>query len=102
MSKFGHFVFFTLRDNSDQAQQQLIDACHQHLSGHPGTVHFSVGRLADKQRDVNDRNFHVSLHLVFETEADHDAYQVADRHDTFIAENKDNWTKVRVFDSYIE
>jgi hypothetical protein len=48
---------------------------------------------------VNDRDFDVALFIVFESHAAHDAYQVADRHETFIAENAPNWAKVRVFDA---
>lgn len=98
---FAHMVYFTLKDASDAAQQRLLDACHQYLTGHPGTVYFSAGILADANRPVNDREFHVALNLVFESRAAHDAYQDAERHHQFIAENKDNWAKVRVFDSDI-
>lgn len=101
MNHFGHMVFFTLRDASRQAQRNLVTACEKYLAGHPGTVHFSAGVLADKDRPVNDRDFHVALHLVFESEAAQDAYQEAEMHQQFIDENKDNWAKVRVFDSIL-
>ncbi len=96
---FGHMVFFTLRDDSPEAQQRLVKSCHTYLSQHPGVIHFSSGTLADTARPVNDRAFHVALHLVFDSRASHDAYQAAETHQTFIAENKDNWAQVRVFDS---
>ena len=99
MSHFGHMVYFTLKDDSDDQQQTLIDACKKYLSDHPGTVHFSVGRLADKHRDVNDRAFHIALHVVFDSVEAQDAYQVDERHTAFINEQKDNWAQVRVFDS---
>jgi hypothetical protein len=98
---FAHMVYFTLKDASAAAQQQLVDACHKYLSGHPGTVYFSVGSLADADRPVNDRQFHIALNVVFKNRAAHDTYQDADRHHQFIAENKDNWAQVRVFDSDI-
>jgi len=99
MSHFGHMVFFTLKDSSDEKQQGLIDAAKKYLSDHPGTIHFSVGRLADKNRDVNDRDFHVALHVVFDSVQAQDAYQVDERHSAFIEEQKENWSQVRVFDS---
>ena len=37
--------------------------------------------------------------IVFDSQAAHDAYQVAERHTTFIAENATNWARVRVFDA---
>lgn len=99
----SHDVYFSLNDRSPAARQKLIDACKQHLSGHPGTVFFACGSLAaELKRDVNDLDFDVALHIVFDGIPAHDAYQTAARHDQFIAENKDNWKKVRVFDSIVE
>jgi quinol monooxygenase YgiN len=96
----AHIVFFTLKQSSDEAISRLTEACHKFLSGHDGCVHFSVGTLtADLERPVNDRDFHVALHVVFDSRAAHDAYQVAPRHLEFIAEQKENWETVRVFDS---
>ena len=93
-------VFFTLKDNAPSAIDKLISECKTYLSDHPGTVLFDAGKLAaGANRDVNDRDFDVALHLVFESRKAHDDYQVAPRHDEFIERNKDNWAKVRVFDS---
>lgn len=99
--KFGHMVFFTLKDNSREKIERLVGACHKFLADHPGTVYFSVGVLADTRRDVNDRDYDVALHLIFADRAAHDAYQTAPRHDQFIAVCKENWKQVRVFDSTI-
>jgi hypothetical protein len=99
----AHNVFFTLHDASDAAQAKLVQACKTYLSNHPGTVFFACGgRALELQRPVNDRDFDVGLHIVFRTKADQDAYQLAPLHDQFIAENKDNWKTVRVFDSLVE
>ena len=38
--------------------------------------------------------------VVFKDVAAHDAYQQHERHLAFVAENKNNWKQVRVFDSY--
>lgn len=95
-----HAVFFSLQDNSAAARDQLIAACQRHLSDHPGTLFFATTvRTPDLQRDVNDQDFDVSLLLAFQTREDHDRYQTSERHLQFIAENKDNWRQVRVFDS---
>src|SRR5262245_23607463 len=97
----SHDVFFTLKDASPAEQDKLVAACQKYLSGHEGTLSFSVGRLvAEHQREVNDRAFQVSLHILFKDKASHDKYQEAPRHKQFIAENSANWEKVRVFDSY--
>jgi Stress responsive A/B Barrel Domain len=103
MTMLAHNVFFGLRDNSQQAKDKLIEACHKYLSTHPGIVLFGCGVLADAlRRDVNDRDFDVALHIVFENEMAHDGYQAAPLHERFINENKANWKKVRVFDSLVD
>lgn len=99
----AHNVFFSLVDNSPAAQEKLVVACKEYLSGHPGTVFFFAGTRAEEfQREVNDREFAVALVVVFESKAAHDQYQAAERHLKFIAENKSNWKKVRVFDACMQ
>jgi hypothetical protein len=99
----SHDVFFSLKDHSPQAKQELIAACKKYLTDHPGTVRFAVGPIAtEMKRDVNDRAFDVALHLVFKNKAAHDQYAKAARHQKFIEETQDKWEKVRVFDSYVE
>lgn len=102
-SAIAHNVYFALKDNSADAKKKLVAACKKYLSRHPGTVFFAAGTLAEElNRPVNDRDFDVALHIVFKNKAAHDKYQDADRHIKFIEENKDNWKKVRVFDSVVE
>ena len=99
----AHMVYFTLKDRSAESKTKLIEACKLHLSGHPGMVFFACGTLCEElNREVNDMDFDVALHLVFQTQADHDVYQVAPRHNTFVAENKEGWATVRVFDSVVQ
>ncbi len=99
----AHNVFFTLHDKSEAARTHLIKACRLYLTGHPGLVFFACGSIEpDLDRPVNDREFDVSLHMVFAGREEHDLYQVAPRHNQFIEENKAGWAKVRVFDSTVE
>jgi hypothetical protein len=99
----SHDVYFSLKDNSPAAKKKLVAACKKYLSGHQGEVFFAVGTLAESlKRDVNDVQFDVALHIVFKDIASHDKYQEAKRHQQFIDGNKDNWQKVRVFDSLVE
>lgn len=94
-----HNVYFALNDNSPEACKKLIDSCHKYLTGHPGTVFYAVGTLAQEySRPVNDKAFDVAINVIFKDRASQDAYQVAPRHLEFIAENKPNWKNVRVFD----
>jgi hypothetical protein len=99
----AHNVYFSLNDATPAAKAKLVAACKKSLSGHPGTVFFAAGTLAEEcNRPVNDRDFDVALHVIFKDKASQDAYQTAEKHLKFIEENKDNWKKVRVFDSMVE
>ena len=99
----AHNVYFTLKDKSDESKKKLVEACKKQLSNHHGTVFFAAGTLTEElNRPVNDRDFDVGLHIVFKNKAAHDKYQDAPRHLQFIDENQSSWTKVRVFDSYVE
>jgi quinol monooxygenase YgiN len=96
----SHNVFFTLKDSSSESIQKLIDDCHRLLAPHDGIAFYAAGTLtADLTREVNDRQFHVALHVVFNDRAAHDVYQDSPRHHEFIGANKDSWAQVRVFDS---
>lgn len=98
----AHMVFFTLKDRTPENSEKLVAACKKYLTDHPGTVYFSAGSRAEElDRDVNDKDFDVALHLVFKDKASHDVYAEAPRHLDFINQNKDSWAKVRVFDSYV-
>lgn len=102
-SLLAHNVYFALIDASDAARTRLIEACKTYLTGHPGTVFFACGgRALELHRPVNDLDFDVGLHIIFDSQAAHDAYQVAPRHEEFVAENQATWKRVRVFDSLVE
>lgn len=100
-TKLAHCVYFTLKEKTPEAQQQLIAACQQYLTDHPGTLQFSAGpRATEYQRPVNDSDFDIALVIVFATKADHDQYQVSERHQQFLASQSDTWAQVRVFDAF--
>jgi Stress responsive A/B Barrel Domain len=99
----AHNVFFSLTDRSEAAVAKLVASCKKNLTGHPGVVFFACGTVEPElARPVNDRDFDVALHIVFEDRAAHDLYQDAPRHHAFIAECRDNWARVRVFDTAVE
>ena len=98
-----HNVYFSLTDQSSDAVQKLIDDCTTYLTTQAGILSFACGTLeSDLDRDVNDRDFDVSLHILFESRSAHDAYQSDEQHDIFIERNKDNWATVRVFDTVVK
>ena len=101
-SLLSHDVYFTLKDNSAKAKHKLVAACRKYLAKHPGEVFFAAGvRAEELKREVNDQDFDVALHIIFKGQADQDQYQDAPRHKQFIQENRDNWKRVRVFDSVV-
>jgi hypothetical protein len=98
----SHCVFFKLRDSSPAKVDQLIGACNKYLSDHPGVVYYAAGkREPSLAREVNDKEHEVALIVVFDSMANHDAYQVAPLHLKFIEEQRANWQSVRVFDATI-
>ena len=100
--RLAHNVFFQLTDGSPENVKALTDACHKYLNVQPGIVFFAAGPLVPElARPVNVLDWHVGLHLVFESKAAHDAYQDDATHNKFIDENKPNWAGVRVFDSLV-
>ncbi len=101
--RLSHSVFFTLKDKSPASRERLVAACIKYLKPHPGVLFFSAGTIAEEsKRDVNDREFDVSLHIVFDSRASHDQYQAAALHKRFIEEHQVSWSKVRVFDSVVK
>ncbi len=100
--RLAHNVFFKLKVATPETIQALVDDCKKYLNVQPGILFFAAGpRCAELTRDVNDQDWDVGLHIVFIDKAAHDAYQEDATHNEFIAKNKDNWAKVRVFDSLV-
>ena len=99
----AHNVYFTLRDDSAAARADFASSCAEYLGDVPGIVYFATGTRAEQyQREVNDLEFHVGLHVMLQDRAAHDAYQVHERHLAFIEANQAKWATVRVFDSEVE
>jgi hypothetical protein len=99
----AHVVFFTLAESNDANRAKLVEGCKKYLDKHEGLVYFGVGvRAPEYDREVNDRDYDVALHLVFESAKDQDVYQTHPRHTKFVEECKGLWKKVRVFDSTLK
>jgi hypothetical protein len=99
----AHIVFFTLAESNDANRSKLIDACKKYLDKHEGVDYFGVGVNAPEyDREVNDRDYDVALHMIFKTARHQDAYQTHPRHVKFVEEYKALWKKVRVFDSTLK
>ena len=98
----AHNVYFTLRDPSESNEAELVADCHKYLSSIPGMLFYAAGTLSDYSRPVNDRDYDVALHTVFEDSTTLDAYLTAPAHLEFVEKNKPNWAQIRVFDSVVE
>lgn len=95
-----HAVLFTLKDKSQEKQQELVEACDKYLKPQAGVVFYSCGqRDLTLLRDVNDTAFEVALVILFESAEAQARYQEDPVHNQFIAEQEGNWENVRVFDS---
>ena len=99
----AHNVYFALHDSSPAARATLVEACYKYLRDHPGVTFFAAGQIVPSHvREVNVRDWDVSLLVVFRNREYHDQYQEADRHARFVEENQENWRTVRVFDTYVD
>ncbi len=103
MIPVGHMVFFKLKESTPAGRAKLAESCRKYLRDLPGVLHFSVGVLPAKANEpnVNDRDFDVSLHLVFANMDALTAYVKHPQHTQFVDENKAAWAGARVFDSDI-
>jgi Stress responsive A/B Barrel Domain len=102
--KVIHSVYYSLKDNSVEAKKKLLDSCKGYLSRQPEVVYFAAGMMGeDLKRTVNqDRDFDVALYMVFKNKAAFQTFHEGNDRTKFIDENKDNWKKVRVFDSVVD
>jgi hypothetical protein len=96
---FTHIVLFWLKPGtSDAAKQQLLEDCTRLLGGIPDVRHLSAGRPAMTPRDVVDNSYDIGLCVILDDAAGHDAYQVHELHQQFIARNREHWQRVQVYD----
>jgi len=99
----AHMVYFELKDKSAESKKKLVDACYKYLKNHDGALYFSAGvRAEDVKEKVSASDWDVGLHIVFKDKAALDKYARHPDHLKFIAENKDNWKGVKVYDSLID
>jgi Stress responsive A/B Barrel Domain len=103
--QLAHMVFFALKDHSRESRERFVASCDKYLSDQEGTVYYSVGSIAedkDVEEPVSVKDFDVALHVVFENKAAKARYLASDRHKKFVDENRESFTGVRVFDSFLK
>lgn len=97
-TRLVHDVFFTLKDSSPEACDSLADACLQ-LAEIPGVLHLTAGvRDASQQRAVNRQDYHVGLHVEFDSAEAYAAYGPHPVHQGLVEAFKANFESVEVFD----
>jgi hypothetical protein len=101
--KLAHMVFFTLKDHSEKARETFIASCEKYLTNHDGAEFFAIGTQTDDvvEPGVGVKDFDVALHVIFASKEAEAAYLKHPRHLKFVEENKADFAKVRVFDSYV-
>ena len=101
-AKVGHMVYFELKDKSPEAKAKLVAACDKYLKGMEGVEYYSAGvRGEEFDREVNAKDWDVALNVVFKDKESYKKYEPHADHLKFIAEGKDNWKGVKVYDSLI-
>jgi len=100
--QLAHSVIFALKGHSPASRDKFVGTCEKYLTGHRGAVTFAVGVIADDVVEpASDREFDVTLHVVFENKAMLETYLKSERHTQFVEAIKGTVAKVRVFDSYL-
>lgn len=97
-----HTVYFWLDDTLDAAARRSFEDGVTSLFAVPSVRAGRIGRPIPSPRDVVDDSFDFSLHLDFDTTADHDAYQADPIHVAFVEHHAAKWTRVVVYDSEVD
>lgn len=96
---FVHLVFFWLDEKAPaELRQQMMSDCCQLLEPIPGVKAIHWGKPAMTPREVVDNSYDLGMCLLFDTLADHDAYQIHPNHRQFNARHRHFWKKVQVYD----
>ena len=96
---FIHQVYFWLKDPASASDRDKLIAGLIKLSGVKTIKSYHIGTPADTNRPVIDSSYAVSSLLIFANGADQASYQTDPMHLQFIAECKELWSKVIVYDT---
>ena len=97
-----HQVYFWLQPGLDDEAKADFVAGMRSLAEAPTVREVSVGTAASTpEREVTDNSFDYFLTLHFDDVAGHDAYQVSDVHEAFVAAHEATCREVRVFDGVV-
>ena len=95
-----HTVFFWLRKNLDGPE---ITEFRMGLESLKTIEHAEAAYVGDPahtaERPVLDTSYDFCLTVLLKDVAAHDMYQAHETHQTFLANHKDKWKKVKVYDA---
>ena len=96
----NHSVYFWLTEESkgDANNAEFEAAIQELMKIEQIAAGFFGPPAATEPRDVTDHSFDYALLLQFETQDDHDAYQVHPDHDKFVERWQETWDQVQVYD----
>lgn len=98
-----HTVFFWLRPELSESERAAFMEGVRSLGAIKSIRGFYVGPPAPTPaRDVIDTTYSVALIVHFDDVAGEEAYQVDPIHLAFVENNKQYWSRVRVYDSSVE
>lgn len=96
---FVHHVFFWLKSDITPEEIKKFEASVTTLKSIQSVNMADVGKPASTNRPVIDTSYSYTLLLVFNSLADHDAYQVDPIHQQFVADCSTLWERVLIYDS---
>ena len=98
-----HDTYFGLADRRPKTREVFLSSLQRYLSParHRGMVEFRLScRAVEMKRRVNDREFDVLMHMVFEDLEAYNKYRESDPHNEWIDLYGSLSSDRRVFDSY--
>jgi hypothetical protein len=96
----SHSVFFTLKEPTRQNIDRCIEACTKYSSKHEGTILFACGeRQPESSGPVSDRDFHVTMTLIFKSREAQQKYLDSDDRKRLVVESRPIWAKARMFET---
>lgn len=95
-----HHVYFWLKNPNNESDRKAFEAGIEKLRTveNISQSHFGVP-AGTENRDVVDHSYSYSLMVIFNSQADQDAYQIDPIHKKFVEECAHLWDKVIVYDS---